>query len=86
MGFARQFEMPWLSDDPNQRARTMSLDELIAVGQAIPPGVTARSNTSMFVPPRIPDLIGVRERRYLDNTGLVRHESIGDLMRLIGDS
>ena len=50
MGFARQFEMPWLSDDPNQRARTMSLDELIAVGQAIPPGVTARSNTSMFVP------------------------------------
>ena len=80
-GFARQFEMPWLSDDPNQRARTMSLDELIAVGQAIPPGVTARSNTSMFVPPRIPDLIGVRERRYLDNTGLVRHESIGDLMR-----
>ena len=64
----------------------MSLDELIAVGQAIPPGVTARSNTSMFVPPRIPDLIGVRERRYLDNTGLVRHESIGDLMRLIGDS
>ena len=79
--FARQFEMPWLQDDPNQRARTMSLDELIAVGQAIPPGVTARSNTSMFVPPQIPDLIGVRERRHLDHTGLVRHESIGDLMR-----
>ena len=79
--FARQFEMPWLPDDPNQRARTMSLDELIAVGQAIPPGVTARSNTSMFVPPQIPDLIGVKERRYLDHTGLVRHESIGDLMR-----
>ena len=79
--FARQFEMPWLPDDPNQRARTMSLDELIAVGQAIPPGVTARSNTSMFVPPQIPDLIGVKERRYLDHTGLVRHESIADLMR-----
>lgn len=79
--FARQFEMPWLTDDPNRRARTMSLDELIAVGEAIPPGVTARSHTSMFVPPRIPDLIGVRERRYLDHTGLVRHESIGDLMR-----
>jgi len=79
--FARQFEMPWLPDDPNQRARTMSLDELIAVGQAIPAGVTARSNTSMFVPPQIPDLIGVKERRHLDHTGLVRHESIGDLMR-----
>ena len=68
--FARQLEMPGLPNDPNQRARTMSLDELIAVGEAIPPDVTARSNTSMFVPPRIPDLIGVKERRYLDHTGL----------------
>src|SRR5262245_5361206 len=80
-GFARQFEMPWLADDPNRRAREMSLDELIAAGEAIPPGVTARSNTSMFFPPQIPDLIGVEERRYLDHTGLVRHRSIGDLMR-----
>jgi mono/diheme cytochrome c family protein len=80
-GFARQFEMPWLPDDPNRRAQAMSLDELLAAGEAIPPGVTARSNTSMFLPPQIPDLIGVRERRYLDHTGLVRHRGIGDLMR-----
>jgi hypothetical protein len=59
----------------------MSLDELGATGEEIPPGVTARSNTSMFVPPQIPDLIGVEERRYLDHTGLVRHRGIGDLMR-----
>jgi hypothetical protein len=80
-GFARQFEMPWLPGDPNRRARAMSLDDLIAAGEAIPPGVTARANTSMFVPPQIPDLIGVQERRYLDHTGLVRHRGIGDLMR-----
>jgi hypothetical protein len=80
-GFARQFEMPWLLQDPNRRAREMALDELIAAGEAIPPGVTARSNTSMFFPPQIPDLIGVEERRYLDHTGLVRHRGIGDLMR-----
>ncbi|MEX2264028.1 MAG: hypothetical protein WD696_18895 [Bryobacteraceae bacterium] len=80
-GFARQFEMPWLRDDPNRRPQTMSLDDLIAAGEAIPPGVTARSNTSLLVPPQIPDLIGVEERRYLDHTGLVRHEGIGDLMR-----
>ncbi len=80
-GFAQQFEMPWLASDPNRRARSMSLEELIAAGQAIPPGVTARRNTSMFVPPQIPDLIGVAERRYLDHTGLVRQRSIGDLMR-----
>jgi hypothetical protein len=80
-GFARQFEMPWLPNDLNARARTMPLDSLIAAGEAIPPGVTARSNTSMFVPPQIPDLIGVKDRRFLDHTGVVRHRAIGDLMR-----
>ena len=80
-GFALQFEVPWLKDDPNRGPRTMSLDQLIAAGEAIPPGVTARSHTSMVLPPQIPDLIGVRERRYLDHTGLVRHNGIGDLMR-----
>jgi hypothetical protein len=80
-GFAGQFEMPWLREDPNARARGMDLDSLIAAGEAIPPGVTARSNTSLFVPPQIPDLIGVRDRRFLDHTGIVRHRGIGDLMR-----
>ncbi len=79
--FALQFEMPWLERDPNRRARTMSLEELTAAGEAIPPGVTARAFTSMLIPPQIPDLIGVGERRYLDHTGLVRHREISDLMR-----
>jgi hypothetical protein len=79
--FSRQFEMPWLPDDINRQARSMDLDEFIAAGEAIPPGVTARANTSMLLPPQIPDLIGVRERRFLDHTGLVRHRAIGDLMR-----
>lgn len=80
-GFALQFEVPWVADDPNRRARTMSFEELIAAGEAIPPGVTARSHTSMLLPPQIPDIIGVAERRYLDHTGLVRQNGIGDLMR-----
>lgn len=81
--FAQQFEVPGLAEanDPNRRPRTMSLDEFIAAGAAIPPGVTARSHTSMVLPPQIPDIIGVRERRFLDHTGLVRQTSIGDLMR-----
>src|SRR4051794_5753450 len=79
--FAKQFEVPGLPDDPNIRAQTMSIEELIAAGEAIPPGVTARSHTSMVMPPQIPDIIGVQERRFLDHTGLVRQRSIGDLMR-----
>lgn len=35
----------------------------------------------MLIPPQIPDLIGVRERRFLDHTGLIRQRDIGDLMR-----
>src|SRR5450432_1356247 len=79
--FARQFEMPWLANDINRFTESMNLDELIAAGEAIPPGVTARANTSMLLPPQIPDLIGVAERRFLDHTGLIRHRGIGDLMR-----
>jgi hypothetical protein len=79
--FAQQFEVPGLPGDPNRLAQSMSLEQLIAAGEAIPPGVTARSHTSMFLPPQIPDLIGVQERRFLDHTGLVRHRTIGDLMR-----
>jgi Di-haem oxidoreductase, putative peroxidase len=82
-GFARQFELPWVSDDINRLATSMTLDQLIAAGEAIPPGVTARANTSILLPPQIPDLVGVHERRYLDHTGLVRHRDVGDLMRYV---
>ncbi|HWO01194.1 MAG TPA: hypothetical protein VNS63_18175 [Blastocatellia bacterium] len=45
------------------------------------PGTCARQGTSAFYPARIPDLIGVKDRIYLDSSGLVRHRSTGDLMR-----
>ena len=48
---------------------------------AVPPGVLIRHGTSPAFPARIPDLIGVKDRAYLDATGLVRHRGIGDLMR-----
>ncbi|HKQ74610.1 MAG TPA: hypothetical protein VJ810_13040 [Blastocatellia bacterium] len=77
----RSYAAPWLRDDPNAKPDQMSLEEIIAVLDAIPPGVCARQGASAFYPPRIPDLIGVRERRFLDATGLFRHRTIGDLMR-----
>jgi hypothetical protein len=80
-GFARQFEMPWIQNDINRLPRTMSAAELIAVGNAIPAGVSVRANTSLLLPPQIPDLIGVQDRKYLDHTGIIRQREIGDLMR-----
>ena len=40
-------------------------------------------NLSLFTPAQIPDLIGVKERRFLDHTGLVQQRSIADLMRYV---
>ncbi len=44
-------------------------------------GVIVRQGTSLFAPPAIPDLIGIRDRKYLDKTGLGRHRGIADVMR-----
>jgi cytochrome c553 len=75
------FGAPWLKPDPADRVRQMSLDEIAAAMEAIPPGVIARHRSSQFYPPVIPDLIYTKDNRYLDRTGLVRHRDIGDLMR-----
>ena len=77
----KEYATPWLKPDPNARPETMNLDELIATLEAIPPGVCARQGSSIFYPARIPDLIEVRDRRYLDASGFVQHRSIGDFMR-----
>ncbi len=77
----RSYAAPWLADDPNSRPDRMSVDEIASVLEAITPGVCARQGSSAFFPARIPDLIGVKDRRYLDSSGLVRHRTIADLMR-----
>ena len=80
--FARGiYAAPWLRDDPNARLDKMSLDEIHAAREVIPPGVVARQAASIFYPVQVPDLIGIKSQRYLDHTGLVLHRSIGDLMR-----
>ena len=69
---------PWAADDP---AFSLPRDRLLATLAGVPGGVVIRHGTSVAHPARVPDLIGIRERRYLDATGLVRHRAIGDLMR-----
>ena len=77
----RRSAAPWLRPDPNARIDQMSIEEIASAFEAFPPGVVPRTNASLFSPVPVPDLIGLRDRRYLDRTGLVRHRSIGDLMR-----
>jgi len=73
--------MPWLKPDPQERLNQMTLEEIVAARAAVPPGVSLRQHTSTLYPPQISDLIGLKERRYFDHTGLVRHRTIADLMR-----
>jgi mono/diheme cytochrome c family protein len=75
------YSAPWIEPDAYPGIDELSAAEIAAHHAAIPPGVMARHGTSPLVPAKVPDLIGVQERRYLDATGLVRHREIGDLMR-----
>jgi len=71
---------PWINSDPADDF-LRSIDELIGSWEAIPPGVLPREGSSRRYPPQIPDLIGLKDRRYLDHTGLVIQRSIADVMR-----
>jgi len=71
---------PWLSPDPLAGLDKLSQDD-IALKFDAPPGVDARFGTGTDSPPQIPDLVGVKGRRYLDHTGLQQQRSIADLMR-----
>jgi hypothetical protein len=72
---------PYLKPDPQDRIDTMSIEEMAALFDSYPAGVSLRQRGNSFLPMQVPDLIGVEDRRYLDRTGLELHRSIGDLMR-----
>jgi hypothetical protein len=76
----RQYGAPWIQPPP-EGGSEMSLEEILDAWEAQPPGVAIREGTSLRYAAQVPDLIGVKDRLYLDHTGLVRHRSIGDLMR-----
>jgi len=70
--------VPWL--DPDPAASLYRLSPQQRPGQ-LPPGVSPRYRASPLFPVQIPDLIGLKDRPYLDRTGLQRQRSIADLMR-----
>lgn len=75
------FGAPWILPDPTAPLSNKTIAEFVDHLASIPAGVNPRQGTSATWPAQIPDLIGVRERLYLDHTGLQQHRSIGDLMR-----
>jgi len=73
-----EYGAPWA---PQPELRSIDADILMDRVGSIPPGVFIRHGTRPAYPAKIPDLIGVKERLYLDSTGLGQHRSIKDLMR-----
>ena len=71
---------PWLEQDPNARIAQLLPGSQPAVWESMPPGVIPR-HSGLVYPAAIPDLIGLKDRRYFDRTGFIQHRSIGDLMR-----
>jgi len=81
LGYRAEWSVPWLNPDPEAPIDQMSLEELVESLEALPAGVVARQRASVLYPAQVPDLVGVKERKYLDHTGLQQQRSIGDLMR-----
>ena len=75
------YAAPWITPDPYERVAKMSLEELAAAWSQTPAGVMMRDGSTFDASPQVPDLIGIRDRRYLNHTGTHLHRSIGDLMR-----
>jgi hypothetical protein len=73
--------VPWRRFELEEEYSRSTLDSIASLHEAIPAGVLARHRTTPQYPTQIPDLIGVKDRKYLDHTGLQLHRSIEDLMR-----
>src|SRR5580658_948190 len=75
----KMYGAPWV-ERPDELFATTAFEQIRRL-QATQPGVIAREGTSSAFPVHIPSLIGIKDIRYLDATGLTRHRSIADLMR-----
>jgi hypothetical protein len=77
--FLSLFTVQW-QPTVQKRLEEMSAEEINSVHAAIPPGVFARNRSSPFYPPAIPDLIGVKDRKYLDRSGATVNRGMTSLM------
>ncbi len=78
----RSHFVPWIGSDIHSRIKTMTDEEWRSwddVSNGI--GMQARWDGSIYYPTKIPDLIGIKERKFFDHTATHRHRGIEDLMR-----
>jgi hypothetical protein len=75
----RWWSVPWVPGDINDSVKLPDVNQLDFVG--LGRGVLPRFNGSPFYPTKTPDLIGVKDRKYIDHTATHRLCGPEDLMR-----
>ena len=75
------FSVPWIKNDIHARLKGMSDEETGAMQATVIPGTFPRFNGSIYYITKIPDLIGVKDRLYLDHTGTHVNRGPGDIAR-----
>ena len=77
----REYTVPWIANDIHESMKSMTEAESGALAGSIPPGAFARFNGSPYYVTKVPDLIGIRDRKYIDHTGTHRLRGPADVMR-----
>ena len=72
---------PWLKDDIHERFKTMTPEEIGQVDGFPQTGTFSRFNGSPYFITKIPDLIGIKDRRYIDHTGTHVNRGPEDIAR-----
>jgi len=75
------YGVPWLKDDINATLKTMTAEQVGHVDGEPFLGTFVRFNASPWFTTKIPDLIGVKDRRYLDATATHRNRGPEDIAR-----
>jgi mono/diheme cytochrome c family protein len=76
------YGVPWKQEDIHERMKTMPEAEYnLWINSAVRGGGVPRWNGSPYYPAKMPDLIGLKDRKYIDHTATHLQRGIGDLMR-----
>jgi hypothetical protein len=76
----RFWGVPWVPNDINERFKS-PIRDIDPRDFGFVPGVVPRFNSSPFYITKMPDLIGVKDRKYIDHTATHRLRGPEDLMR-----
>ena len=75
------FGAPWIKHESQENIKKPDPKKAPAVLMATVPGVMHRHSSTLGAPTAIPDLFNIKDRKYLDRTGMLLNRDIGDLMR-----